>query len=62
MDYDDYCDYVEYDEWYPYGCDDPDCIMPAEHYASECCTAEMMEDYYASLDDYSTPNPSGDPE
>ena len=48
---DDDTDYEADDPWYPVGCGNPDCIMPGDHYASECHTAEDMEAYHASFDD-----------
>jgi hypothetical protein len=41
-------DYDEDDIWYRV-CPHQDCIVPGEHYRSECHTAEEMQSYYAAL-------------
>ena len=51
-EWDDEEDYEEEDDPFYYcGCDLPGCIMPGEHYRSECHTAEDAQAYNDSFEE-----------
>lgn len=49
------CEDEERDPFYPCGCDLPGCVMPGEHFASECHTAEDAEREYAAAEEPPAP-------